>query len=169
MKQYIVALSIIFALCQISCSDSSKADASIWLDPWVSCTPTANPITKYGNSHWIHYDFGSVRTLSKSWIWNTNDPQKLNQGFKKVSIDYSEDGETWTHYGEMNFPKAEGKAVYGGFAGPDLVGVKARYMLLTALSNHGDPACSGITEVKFNLLPIEPAKENEGPKRYPEL
>ena len=84
-----------------------------------------------------------MRNLSKTWVWNTNDPDKVDQGFKTVRIDYSEDGENWTNWGEMTFPKAQGEAVYGGFAGPDLQNVKAQYVLLTAISNYGDATCAG--------------------------
>ena len=70
-----------------------------------------------------------------------------------VKIDYSEDGQNWTALGTMNFPKAKGEAVYGGFSGPDLSNLKAQYVLLTAISNHGDASCAGIAEIKFNLLP----------------
>ncbi len=133
-------------------SDCFEADASIWLDTWVSCDKTPNPKSEYGDSHWIQYNFGSIRTLSKTWIWNTNDPNRLNQGFNHVKIDYSEDGQNWTYWGEMNFPKAQGDAIYSGFSGPDMVGIKAQYVLITALSNHGDSNCMGIAEIKFNLM-----------------
>ena len=133
----------------------TEPDASIWKDTWVSCDKTANPKAEYGNSHWIQYDFGSVRNLSKTWVWNTNDPARLNQGFNLVKIDYSEDGASWTSAGEMNFPKASGAAVYSGFSGPDLMNIKAQYVLITAISNHGDATCAGIAEIKFNLLPEE--------------
>ena len=96
--------------------------------------------------------FGSVRTLSKTWAWNANDPNKLNQGFNLVKIDYSTDGQEWEYWGEMNFPKAEGEAIYSGFPGPDLLGIEAQYILLTAISNHGDPNCAGFAEIKFNLM-----------------
>lgn len=128
-------------------------DASIWKDTWASCEATPSPNLANGTSHWIQYDLGMVRTLSKTWIWNTNDPAKLNEGFRQVKVDYSLDGRDWTSWGEMEFPQAQGSAIYGGFSGPDLVGVEARYILLTALSNHGSSSCYGLAEVKFNLLP----------------
>ncbi|MEM6317394.1 MAG: discoidin domain-containing protein [Bacteroidota bacterium] len=144
----------------------TQPDASIWKDTWASCAKSTNPNSAYGNSHWIQYNFGSVRHLSKTWVWNTNDPQKLNQGFKQVKIDYSEDGQNWTHLGEMTFPKAKGEAIYGGFTGPDLSNIKAQYVLLTALSNHGHATCAGLAEIKFNLLPesgtaAPPVDDNE--------
>ncbi|MBV6654780.1 MAG: fibronectin type III domain-containing protein [Mameliella sp.] len=129
------------------------ADESIWQDPWASCAASPNPKAEYGSSHWIQYDFGEVRTLSKSWVWNINDPIRLNQGFNQVKVDYSDDAVNWTYWGEMTFPMAQGEAIYSGFPGPDLFGVSARYVLLTAISNHGHSSCSGLTEIKFNLYP----------------
>lgn len=140
-------LSTLFA------QDCFTPDAAIWQNTWSSCTTSSNPKTAYGNSHWLQYDLGVQRTLSKTWVWNTNDPNQLNTGANLVKIDYSLDGQNWTYFGEMNFPKAEGDAVYGGFAGPDLSDIEARYVLLTIMSNHGDPNCSGLSEMKFNLMP----------------
>ena len=147
----IIFLNLIFVVAlSAQCFD---ADASIWVDTWTSCEESANPKAEYGNGHWIQYNFGSVRKLSNSWVWNTNDPARLNQGFNQVQIDYSSDGVNWTNYGEMTFPMAAGDAVYGGFPGPILVDIEAQYVLVTALSNHGHSSCSGIAEIKFNLLP----------------
>ncbi|MEM9548523.1 MAG: T9SS type A sorting domain-containing protein [Bacteroidota bacterium] len=133
-------------------SQCTEPDASIWLDTWRSCATSANPISSYGASHWIQYDLGAVRNLSKSWVWNTNDPGRLNQGFQDVMVDYSVDGEEWQHWGEMTFPKAQGDAIYGGFPGPDLSNLSAQFILITALSNHGDENCYGLAEIKFNLM-----------------
>ncbi|MEL6191848.1 MAG: T9SS type A sorting domain-containing protein [Bacteroidota bacterium] len=138
------------ALAQANCI---TPDASIWKDTWASCEATPSPNLANGTSHWIQYDLGLVRKLSKTWVWNTNDPNKLTEGFRRVKVDYSLDGRNWTSWGEMEFPQAQGSAIYGGFSGPDLVGVEARYVLLTALSNHGASSCYGLAEVKFNLLP----------------
>lgn len=153
MKQSIYIILFHLLSNTILVAQCFEPDASIWLDTWVSCETSSNPKSEYGESHWIQYDFGSIRTLSKSWVWNTNDPARLDQGFNQVKIDYSKDGQDWTYWGEMNFPKAEGKAVYGGFQGPDLMNIEARYILLTVISNHGDTNCTGIAEIKFNLLP----------------
>ena len=130
-----------------------EPDAEIWLNTWTSCNKAPNPTGEYGDTHWIQYDFGSVRRLSKTWVWNTNHPDQLNYGFKDVSIDYSVDGEEWEYWGDMVFPKGEGVPVYGGFPGPDLVDIEARYGIITARSTYGTGSCAGLAEVKFNLLP----------------
>jgi len=133
--------------------DCFEADETIWKNTWSSCTMSTNPKSEYGLSHWIQYDMGEIRNMSKSWIWNCNDPVKLDQGFELVNIDYSIDGQNWTNWGEYSFPKAQGDAIYSGFEGPDLLGVKCQFVLITVISNHGEPNCAGIAEIKFNLLP----------------
>ncbi|MEM9849350.1 MAG: discoidin domain-containing protein [Bacteroidota bacterium] len=153
MKQSLYLLSIFLLTFNQTIAQCFEADASIWQNTWASCQKSENPKAEHGLSHWIQYDFGAVRKLSKTWVWNTNDPAKLDQGFRAVSVDYSLDGKNWTHWGEMTFPKAKGEAVYGGFAGPDLQNIDAQYVLITALSNHGHANCMGIAEIKFNLLP----------------
>lgn len=153
MIKYIISIISIFLFHYSVSGQCFDADNNIWKDTWASCQKTANPNPENGNSHWIQYDLGTSRNLSETWVWNTNDPNKLDRGFNQVKVDYSDDGETWTTWGEMNFPKAKGEAIYGGFAGPDLQNVKARFVLITALSNHGDTTCTGLAEVKFNLLP----------------
>ena len=140
-------------LAHLAMSQCAEPDPGIWRNTWASCQTKANPVPGNDQGHWIQYDLGVARNLSKTWVWNTNEPARLNQGFKLVRVDYSTDGEEWTRWGEMTFPKGRGEAVYGGFSGPDLVGVQARFVVLTAITNHGHPTCSGLAEVKFNLLP----------------
>jgi len=153
MKYHILFIALIFSFSTtLSAQDCFTPDASIWLNTWTSCQKSQNPKDAYGNTHWIQYNFGEIRTLSKSWVWNSNDPEKLDQGFNQVKIDYSTDGESWEYWGEMTFPKAEGEAIYGGFPGPDLVGIEAQFVLITVESTHGAD-CAGIAEIKFNLLP----------------
>ena len=147
---YILLLNLFFL--SNSHGQCTDPDASIWNDTWRSCSPSVNPKSDYGKGHWIMYNFGSVRNLSRTWVWNTNEAGKLEQGFNHVKIDYSLDGETWIHWGDMSFPKAKAEAIYGGFPGPDLTNINAQYILITALSNHGDEGCFGIAEIKFNLM-----------------
>jgi len=152
MKKLIYIICLHLCFINFLSAQCTEVDASIWQDTWTSCDKTPNPIAEYGSNHWIQYNFGSVRNLSKTWVWNTNDPTRLDQGFNLVKIDYSEDGQTWNSLGEMNFPKAKGEAVYGGFSGPDFSNIKAQYVLLSAISNHGNASCAGLAEIKFNLL-----------------
>ena len=148
-----ISISCLLLFCLAGYSQNFEPDASIWKDPWISCRKTINPKSEYGVTHWIQYDLGHVRRLSKSWVWNVNDPDKLDQGFREVRIDYSINGYSWEYLGEMAFPKASGEAVYGGFEGPDLLDVEARYVLLTVVNTYGNGDCAGLSEIKFNLRP----------------
>ena len=145
---------VLLVYAQLTVAQNFTADASIWESPWMSCSTSENPNSRRGNSHWIMYDLGLVRNLSKSWIWNVNDPQNLNTGFRTVAVDYSNDGTNWTQQTQMTFPRGTGSAVYSGFAGPDLYGVSARFVLFTVIDTYGDGSCAGIAEVKFNLSPV---------------
>ena len=46
-------------------------------------------------------------------------------------------------------PKGPGSSFYQGVNGPDFGGKLARYILITAVTNHGG-SCYGLGEVKFN-------------------
>ena len=149
----LVAVCILFEFnVLIAQSSCFTPDESIWLTPWLSCNTADHPIESYGQKHWIQYDFGKARSLSKTWVWNVNDPEKLNTGFNEVAIHYSLDGLAWTHWGDMNFPKGTGEFIYPGFSGPNLYGVSARFIIITGLSNYGDQNCSGFSDIKFNLF-----------------
>ena len=164
MKFFYIIICLQFTLFNVLIGQCFEADASIWKNSWNSCQFSQNPKSEYGNTHWILYDFGVERTLSKTWVWNINDPQSLDKGFRMVKVDYSSDGSNWTYWGEMEFPMAKGEAVYSGFEGPDLQNIKAQYVLITPLSNYGHPSCSGIAEIKFNLMPnteLPPIQDNE--------
>lgn len=151
MKRIIIALIILLPF--LAWSQVNNPDASIWENTWTSCQKSDNPIPENGRTHWIMYDFGVPRNLSKTWIWNTNEPGQLDKGMKTIKVDYSMDGNEWTNWGQMSLPKAKGEAVYSGFPGPDMVGLQAQYVLITGLENHGHATCFGLAEVKFNLLP----------------
>ncbi len=158
MKKNIFNLIFIFICTQVLHSQCFTPDASIWENTWLSCqvSPNPNPTRDAGN--WIMYDFGSVYSLSKTRVWNSNEPGELDRGFKTVVIDYSEDGSEWTEFGVFEFQQGTGEPIYGGFEGPDFEGKKAQFVLISANTNWGDPTCYGIAEVKFNLIPeaVEP-------------
>ena len=148
---YTISLVLLFGLAHAQ-NECFEPDASIWLDTWKSCQESQGPNPNRSASHWIHYDFGGIQSLSKSWIWNTNEPGALETGIQEVVVDYSLDGENWQEWGEFTFEMGTGEAIYGGFAGPDFEGLEAQHVLITVLSNFGDPNCAGLSEIKFNLF-----------------
>ena len=117
-------------------------------DGWISCDKSTNPNPAHGNSHWILYDFSQNYSLFDMTIWNMNHPDYIDDGLKNVIIEYSTNGSGWTLLDTVTFPKAPGSGFYEGFTGPDLGGVSARYLLLTAINNHGG-GCYGLSEIRI--------------------
>lgn len=118
-------------------------------DSWVSCTKSANPNPARGQSHWIRYHFNSSAPLYDMIIWNLNHPEYIKDGLNRVIIDVSNNnGSTWTMVDTFTFPKAPGSGFYEGFHGPDLGGISATDLLITAVSNHGG-GCYGLSEIKI--------------------
>ena len=119
---------------------------------WISCESKESPNPVRGNSHWIMYDLGQSYSLGKIHIWNTNVPNFESIGIKEYLLDYSLDGTNWKSWGEAEVGLVEASGYYTGEEGPDLQGLKARYLLITAKSNHGGD-CVGFSEIRI---------ENEG-------
>lgn len=119
-------------------------------DGWLSCSTERSPNSDKNSGHWIMYDLGYEYNLSTSQIWNYNDPFNLSSGTRQLAVDYSLDGVNWTSWGSVELAQGTGTPDYTGSKGPDLSGIRARYILLTAESNWGG-ACAGLTEIRFNL------------------
>jgi hypothetical protein len=117
---------------------------------WVSCTPMANPNTNRPAGHWIMYDLNYSYALEQTHFWNYNHPDTLSRGANNVVIDLSDDGTNWQEVANLNVPVASGSSQYEGWAGPHLGGQRARYILITLLSNHGD-ACYSLGEFRVGV------------------
>lgn len=133
-----------------------------WYDSWVSCNKSNNPIGDYGNSHWILYNLGYEYVLNDTKIWNLNEPNALDNGINEYAVDYSLDGNNWTHLGNYTLNMASGTSIYEGENGPDFNGVKAQFVLITPISNFGGN-CYGFSELKINITdPFETIDESIG-------
>jgi len=134
-------------------------------EAWLSCQSSPSPNPVRGNGHWILYNFNDTYALQNSKIWNFNTPERINSydndswtltpltgklqdGMKDVMIDISVDGTTWQEWGRFSIPVGPGSSFYQGVAGPDFGGKIARYVLITAMSNHGG-TCYGLSEIKI--------------------
>jgi hypothetical protein len=126
-----------------------------WFDGWLSCNPSENPNSDRGATHWILYDYGEVFNLGPSQLWNANDPSNLSNGMRDIIIDYSLDGVEWTSAGNYTLEIANGHPTYEGHSGPDLTGIQARFLLITAVNNWGG-SCYGFSELKVEAekLPV---------------
>jgi len=122
-----------------------------WNDAWISCERTPNPNEIRGNSHWLHYDTHNTYAFGQITFWNYNDPAHLDRGLNEIVIDYSLDGVEWLEFGTFTLEQADGSAFYEGSLGPDLAGLQAKEILITALSNHGSD-CYGLSEIKIEVI-----------------
>jgi len=119
-------------------------------DTWLSCNTSTNPNSLRGNGHWLMYDLGYTYNLTTTHFWNYNVNGQTGQGIRDCIIDYSIDGNNWANALTFQIPQAPGNSNYTGISGPDLGGINARYVLLTANSNWGG-SCAGLSEVRFDL------------------
>ncbi|RMG61198.1 MAG: T9SS C-terminal target domain-containing protein [Bacteroidetes bacterium] len=158
----LLALSLLLPpALRAQCGDTTHTAQAT--DGWASCQVAPSPNPARGSGHWIMYDFGYVYTLTHSHIWNGNVSGETDQGFRDIVVDYSLDGDQWAELGSYELPEASGDAREPGQSGPDFGGVEARYVLLTALTNWGDPQCFGLAEVRFGLEAVtglDPAYDN---------
>ena len=144
----ILAISISgWALAQCDGTHSALDDMS-----WLSCQGTENPNSTRTEEHWIMYDFGAFYYLNESHFWNYNQADETANGIANFAIDYSNDGENWTWWGDLSLDEAPGTDSYYGEDGPDFDGLLVRYLLLSVVSNHGGP-CYGFSEIKIDVDP----------------
>lgn len=121
-----------------------------WTDGWISCETAKSPNDNRGQSHWAFYDFGKVYTLSDMKIWNLNIPQERSSGMRTFEVDYSLDGQSWTHLGSYDIDQAPGTSIYEGEMVANWNGKQTRYVIITPTDNYGGE-CVGFSEVRFNL------------------
>ncbi len=122
-------------------------------DGWMSCDRSANPHGVMGQSHWIRYDFGVRRDLHDIQLWNLTHPEYIKSGVKTVVVATSNNNSSWTIRDTITVPRAEYTSFHEGFKVGDLNGVRARYLLLTALDNHGG-GCYGFSELRVYTQPV---------------
>ena len=132
--------------------------STLWEDQWVSCTLNDNPNASRSQSHWIMYDLGEAHRIGSTHFWNINRPGSTDMGIFEMALDYSTDGLNWIEWGTFQIAEAPATSFYEGEAGPDLSGIDARYLLLTAISTHGN-SCAGLAEVRFESLGLSTSTE----------
>ncbi len=123
-------------------------------DAWISCEKTLSPHSQRGEGHWIMYDLGHNYGLTTTQIWNLNTPNYDGAGIQDMVIDYSIDGITWREFGNFRLEQGRLSGFYEGQIGPDFGGLIMRYLLITAISNHGHNECFGLGELKFEARQI---------------
>ncbi len=119
---------------------------------WLSKTDDPGPA-------WIQYDFDRPYKLHQILVWNYNGPFILTgYGLKDVTVEYSEDGDTWVELpGVTEFARAPGADGYASNTAINLAGLVAQSVRFTAASNWGGPIFGqyGLSEVQFLYVPVQ--------------
>jgi len=135
----------------------SNSYTNSWISNGDAGNPTApSPNPARGNTQWLHYDLGYQYPLGLMHVWNYNEDGFTNRGLNSVTIDYSDDGSSWTELGTTNFPQASGSSSYTGADSLDFGGVCAQHVLITINSNHGESWGYGLAEIKINISAAPP-------------
>ena len=104
-------------------------------------------------------EFDKVYKLYDLKVWNSNQLIESFIGFgaKKVTIEYSADGTTWTALDNVpEFARATGMPGYAANTTVNLGGVMAKFVKLTINSTWGGVAPStGLSEVRFSYVPVQ--------------
>ncbi len=119
--------------------------------------PTTMWLSGAGLPSWIQYDLGQVYKVYEMQVWNSN---QLIEGFlgfgaRKVTVETSLDGATWTPASDVpEFARAPGAPGYAANTTVKL-GMNARYVRLTISSTWGGLAPqAGLSEVRFSYVPV---------------
>ena len=148
MKKVLQIILILSSITTIVAQPFPDRHTTNAFDGWISCEKSVNPNNAHGNSHWIMYDLGQSYSLYDLTFWNMNHPDYSNDGLKNVIVEHSVNGSTWVLVDTVTIPQASTSGYYEGFSGPDLEGAIARYVLITALDNHGG-GCYALSELRI--------------------
>ncbi len=150
MKNFLLLPFLLIAhLSWAQCGDTTHTTTTE--DTWTSCQMAENPNSSRGMGHWIKYDLGYIYNIESFHIWNANQSEETDRGFRQVVIDYSLDGQQWQELGQYELGEASGYQSYTGEPVDGFDPIQARYVIITAETNWGDGSCYGLSEVKFNL------------------
>jgi hypothetical protein len=109
--------------------------------------------------NWIQYEFDKVYKLYDLKVWNSNQLIEAFIGFgaKKVTVEYSADGTTWTALANVpEFARAPGAPGYAANTTVNLGGIMAQYVKLTINSNWGGlGTITSLSEVRFSYVPVQ--------------
>lgn len=149
MKVFLMFVFLVGSYITLFAQHESDRHSTNYFDAWISCEEKPSPSNKWGNRHWVQYEFEAIYVLGQLKLWNYNDREHNGIGIRDVIIDYSLDGETWEEWGLYTFDKAPVNSFYRGVEGPDLGGIEAKFLLFTVLSNYGGGPCAGFAELKI--------------------
>ncbi len=120
--------------------------------------PTTMWMSTGAQPNWIQYQFDKAYKFHELKVWNSNQMIETYVGFgaRKVAIEYSTDGTTWTALANApEFTRATGLAGYAANTTVSLGGVSARFVKLTIDKNWGTAPPTGLSEVRFSYVPVQ--------------
>lgn len=130
--------------------DADGAHSTKTTDMWLSKSHSPGQA-------WVKYEFERAYKLHKMWVWNYNGTGAGTlYGIKDVTIEYSTDGADWTALGTYEIAKGSGEPKYAHNTTIGFEGKVARYVRITANSNHSNGALDqyGLSEVRFFYIPV---------------
>ncbi|MBN2132500.1 MAG: protein kinase [Sedimentisphaerales bacterium] len=119
-------------------------------DMWLSTDDGPQPA-------WIEYEFDAVYKLHQMLVWNYNVmfEDVVGYGLKHVTIEYSDDGATWTVLDDFEFARSSGEPTSANTV-IDFDGAAAKHVRLTIQSNWGGfKPQYGLSEVRFLCIPAQ--------------
>jgi hypothetical protein len=109
--------------------------------------------------NWIQYQLDKVYKLYDLKVWNSNQLVESFIGFgaKKVTVEYSADGTTWTALANVpEFAQAPGAPGYAANTTVSFGGVMAKYVKLTIDTTWGGISpVTGLAEVQISYVPVQ--------------
>ena len=124
--------------------DNSSYGGTMW---HMAENPAASTVAGIKVPAWVRFDFAKPQSFEKILIWNHNQANLTDRGFRKTKILGTVDGTAWLPLAELELPRANGQA-----ATATTVVVSAKQPLkavvIAADSNWGGNVY-GLSEVKF--------------------
>ncbi len=140
--------------------NATDGHSTVLDDMWQTAKGTTLPA-------WIQYEFDKPYKLSKMLVWNFNGASfNAIQGLREVVIEHSTDGTTWTQLaGVSEFPMASGAADHPADIAVDFGDAAAKYVRITANSNHSGGLYNqcGLSEVRLMVIPVVARYPSPGP------
>jgi concanavalin A-like lectin/glucanase superfamily protein/F5/8 type C domain-containing protein len=108
-----------------------------------------------GEAPWLQFEFDRIYKLHEIKVWNYNVEFELVLGFgvKDMTVEYSEDGATWTTLGDVQLAQGTAKSNYTANTTIDFGGLAVKYVRLTINSGFGAIPQYGLSEVRFLYIP----------------
>jgi alpha-mannosidase len=124
--------------------DNAENGQTMWHS---AVNPPETEIGAIKAKSWLRFDFKQPQSVGQIMIWNHNQNQLTNRGFRRTRILATEDGMKWGEVASLELPKADGE-----FAAATVVEIPSqrpfKAIAIAAQSNWGGNVY-GLSEVRF--------------------